>query len=181
MATIQTTNPNRRLGRGPEFLHFLPHQHPGSQRTSRPPLLVILSFLRPPSIHLFLALLAIPPLLDFLALPPIIVFHHLNESSTDLPSSIVSHHLLSSVSAPKGNARPAKDNVIPAKVASLKFPNPNESHHPLLFVVLHSNLTDSRTTTEISDILAFRNRHIRESKVDICPLQAELTLHPAET
>jgi hypothetical protein len=111
--------------------------------------------------------LAILPLLGFLALPHTIVFHHPNEFSTDLPSSIVSHHLLSPISAPKGNARPAKDNVISAKVASLRFPNLHGSHHPFLFVVIHSNLTESPMTTELSDDLA---------------LQTELTpLHLAET
>jgi hypothetical protein len=102
----------------------------------------------------------------------------LSDSPTSLlpfPCTIVSHHLLSSISAPKGNTSIRKGTL-------LEFPTPNESHRRLLFVVLYSNLTHSPSTIEISDILALGTRHTGRSNVDICPLQIELTpLHPEET
>jgi hypothetical protein len=74
---------------------------------------------------------------------------------------------------PKGQRDTSKDKARP-----LGFPNPNRPHRLLLFVVLHSNLTESPSTTETSHVLMLGNLHIRGLKVDICPLQTELnTLH----
>jgi hypothetical protein len=96
-----------------------------------------------------------------------------------------SHHLLGSISFAKNNAiispkaanygshrfltliSVAKNNPI---IAAASSPQPG-SRRLLLLVVL---LTDSSPTIKISHVLELHHRHIRGSKLDVCPLQMEL-------